>query len=383
MKLKNKKRRKKNKMSSKETFRGIDAEELFKRLEHRSKEPFRGVDTEELFKRLEHRASQPIYQKAESEPYALDSFMVFNVNDSGERERLDIIEETYISSGILSKWFSADVLVILKEELKRIYIWKGIKSDVQKRIIGDKIAQELQLEHRFRHCEIVSMDQGNEPPEFLKIFSFKEDPYAFDSFVVFEVDYSGQRKRLNITENQFRENNGINVLDSTKVLIIVKEDLRRIYIWNGITSPVRKKFIASRVAIELQQELIFSAKFHRCKIVSVDQGDEPQEFLNAFGLESMGITERLRDLRYIRNIERKIIDHTISKQDDISIDFQYIMKKLEDSQIPPEFEREFVIIGNHAYSEIGKDKRILPKISAFPDGISFLKIILLEYYLKK
>ncbi len=111
------------------------------------------------------------------------------------------------------------------------------------------------------------------------------EPYTFDSFMLFEVDDSGKRKRLNITEDQFRENNGINVLDSTKVLIIVKEDLRRIYIWNGITSPVRKKFIASRVATELQQELIFYAKFHRCKIVSVNQGDEPQEFLDAFELD--------------------------------------------------------------------------------------------------
>jgi len=109
---------------------------------------------------------------------------------------------------------------------------------------------------------------------------------AYSNFMIYGLKDTGGRERLNITEQEFRQNNGSKVLNNSQVALIVKEDLRRIYIWNGITSPVRKKFIASRVAIKLQQELIFSAKFHRCKIVSVDQGDEPQEFLLAFGFDS-------------------------------------------------------------------------------------------------
>ena len=46
-------------------------------------------------------------------------------------------------------------------------------------------------------------------------------------------------------------------------------------------------------------------RYHRCKIVSVDAGDEPSEFLSAFRLESMEVTERLADMRYVRNIERE------------------------------------------------------------------------------
>ncbi len=109
---------------------------------------------------------------------------------------------------------------------------------------------------------------------------------AYSNFMIYELKDTGERERLDISEQEFRQNNGSKVLNNSQVALIVKEDLRRIYIWNGITSPVRKKFIASRVAIELQQELMFSAKFHRCKIVSVDQGDEPQEFLLAFGFDS-------------------------------------------------------------------------------------------------
>lgn len=109
---------------------------------------------------------------------------------------------------------------------------------------------------------------------------------AYKPFVIFEFDESGNRKRLNITEKQFRENNGRNVLDPTKVLVIVKDDLRRIFLWTGKYSHVRKRFISSRAAQELQEELMMDAKYYRCQILSVDQGNEPSEFLNAFGMYS-------------------------------------------------------------------------------------------------
>jgi hypothetical protein len=122
----------------------------------------------------------------------------------------------------------------------------------------------------------------------------------FETFIVYELDDSGEKIRLNINEEELQEN-----LHSEQVLVIIREDLRRIFIWKGPKSPVRKRFISSRVAQTLQEELMNDARYHRCKIVSVDAGDEPVEFLNAFRLESMEVTERLEDMRYIRNIERE------------------------------------------------------------------------------
>ena len=80
--------------------------------------------------------------------------------------------------------------------------------------------------------------------------------------------------------------------------IIIKEELRRIYIWKGLSSSIRKKFIASRVASELQREITNSSHFHRCKIISVDQGDEPVEFLNAFGFKKVlvPIDEKIEEI---------------------------------------------------------------------------------------
>ena len=121
----------------------------------------------------------------------------------------------------------------------------------------------------------------------------------YDEFIVYDLQNTGDRTRLNIKPEELK-----NHLNPEQVLIIIREDLRRIFIWKGVKSPVRKRFISSRVAQELQRDLIQDSRYHRCKIVSIDQGDELQEFLSAFRLESMEVTERLPDMRYVRNIER-------------------------------------------------------------------------------
>jgi len=125
---------------------------------------------------------------------------------------------------------------------------------------------------------------------------------VYDEFIVFDLENTGDRRKLKINQNELQDH-----LNPEQVLIIVREDLRRIYIWKGSKSPVRKRFISSKVAQELQKELINDPRYHRCKIVSIDQGDELQEFLNAFRLESMEVKERLPDMHYIRNIEREKI----------------------------------------------------------------------------
>ncbi len=114
----------------------------------------------------------------------------------------------------------------------------------------------------------------------------------FSNFMVFGLKDTGEREKINITEQEFSQNNGHKILHDSQVVIIIKEELRRIYIWKGYQSNVRKKFIASRVAQALQKRLIDIANFHRCKIVSIDQGEEPQEFLNAFGFKSYEIPKK-------------------------------------------------------------------------------------------
>ena len=116
---------------------------------------------------------------------------------------------------------------------------------------------------------------------------------TYENFMVFGLESTGEKVQLDVSEDEFRANNGQNILDTHQVIVIVKEDLRRIYIWKGVNSHVRKKFIASRIAAELQNDLVVNGHFHRCKIISVDQGDEPLEFMRAFGLKSAEVPEYL------------------------------------------------------------------------------------------
>lgn len=118
----------------------------------------------------------------------------------------------------------------------------------------------------------------------------------FEEFMVFELEDSGEKKRIKGISQQ----NLASLLNSVQVLVIVRQDLKRIFLWKGSASPVRKRFVSSRVGISIREELNV-----RCKIISVDQGDEPNEFLNAFHLESMPVTETLKDMRYERNIQKK------------------------------------------------------------------------------
>ena len=212
---------------------------------------------------------------------------------------------------------------------------------------------------------------------------------TYSTFMIYELKDTGERERLNITEQEFRQNNGSKVLNNSQVALIVKEGLRRIYIWNGVTSPVRKKFIASRVATELQQELIFSAKFHRCKIVSVDQGDEPQEFLNAFGFKPQ-ITAKEEDNEQPQFVildkankynspppiktqkAQKSSLYTKNKQvltkpsksviDTRSIQQKEILTKVLSVNLPDDYKRTHILIGNNTlYGIIIKKAEIFGK----------------------
>jgi len=131
-----------------------------------------------------------------------------------------------------------------------------------------------------------------------------------DNFVIFEVEESGKIRKLNITEEQFRENDGRDVLDSKKVLIIVKIDLQRIYIWKGADSPVRKRFLIARLAQTLQEELQKDIRCVRCKIVSVDAEDKPSEFLIAFGFKSTEFSKRTkrRVISDMREVDKNIAE---------------------------------------------------------------------------
>jgi hypothetical protein len=194
---------------------------------------------------------------------------------------------------------------------------------------------------------------------------------TYADFMVFGVKDNGEQNRLDVTEEEFRQSKGNSILSPSQVALIVKEPLRRIYIWKGLSSSVRKKFIASRVASRLQRNLMDMSNFHRCKIVSVDQGDEPAEFLDAFGFQTT-LTQNVVS-SFPQANQHQIEERTMSpriqlKQEEVSSaqveedmknssSFRKLKKDQKSGKIlneilalrvPSNFTRKHVLIGNTA-----------------------------------
>jgi len=98
-------------------------------------------------------------------------------------------------------------------------------------------------------------------------------------FMVYELDDSGEKKKVKVTEDKLQV---FLISHPEQVFVIIREDLRRIFVWKGPKSPIRKRFVSSRSTIALQEELRMECGLPPCKVISVDVGDEPLEFLTAF-----------------------------------------------------------------------------------------------------
>jgi len=123
----------------------------------------------------------------------------------------------------------------------------------------------------------------------------------YKNFMVFDIKETGDYPELKIKKEDLGD-----FLNPENAYIIINQDINRIYFWKGARSPVRKRFLGSRIATKIQGAMM-EAGFKRCKVITIDQGEELEEFLNVFGLESMEVAEKIEDKRYIRNIEKEEI----------------------------------------------------------------------------
>jgi len=92
----------------------------------------------------------------------------------------------------------------------------------------------------------------------------KQPPLDDEEFMVYDFDYAGKRIKLDIKPKELQ-----NYLNPERVLIIIRRDLHRIYIWKGSESPGRKMIISSRVAFDIWRDL--DQKDRDYKIISINQ----------------------------------------------------------------------------------------------------------------
>ncbi len=145
-------------------------------------------------------------------------------------------------------------------------------------------------------------------------------------FFAYELEDNGEKREIDLSDDKLAK-----ILRPDQVLVLIREDLRRIFIWKGAKSSVKKRFISSSAARILQKELMEDPHFHICKIISVDQGDEVQEFLDAFNIESMEVIERLADMRYVRNQDRMKIskEEIFPKEREYKINEHLVLKLIK------------------------------------------------------
>jgi len=85
--------------------------------------------------------------------------------------------------------------------------------------------------------------------------------------VGYEVLEDGTLNEVEISKND---------LETTKVVCIVDDETKSIYLWKGTQAGIRRKFIGARVATNLRTEYAFNFK-----VRPLDEGEEPPTFFTA------------------------------------------------------------------------------------------------------
>ncbi|UCC20273.1 MAG: hypothetical protein JSV62_03015 [Promethearchaeota archaeon] len=201
------------------------------------------------------------------------------------------------------------------------------------------------------------------------------------------------------------------LLKTDECYVLVADDVRKVYLWKGLKSSVRSKFIGAKRSQEIRGQV----GMHYA-VVPVDEGEEESDFIKLIGGQTeAGIAKEIK----AEDISQPTVHPLREKnvfgspkpaegmniagsrdrgaqntgplyrgegttldfiQDQVQIDFQQVMQKLEEIQMPPGFERELIIIGNHAYSIVEKVQQFLgekqvtkeiSKVGAIPEGIFF------------
>ncbi len=163
----------------------------------------------------------------------------------------------------------------------KIYLWIGPNSTVDERFLT---AAEAVFRDTARkgHADIDHIDGGQEPEEFKALF---------DDFELTDEDTEGILKKVHLETHEYKlwrvHHEGDETFfaevpvkrDSLKsddvFLLDTWEDL---YVWRGKDASAREKFDGTMIARRYDAERVGVQE-----IELIDEGDEPEDFLNALG----------------------------------------------------------------------------------------------------
>ena len=224
---------------------------------------------------------------------------------------------------------------------------------------------------------------------------------------VFKINSDGTTTELT-TEGAIK-----NILKTDEVYVIVDDEIRKVFLWKGIESSVRLKFIGAKRSQEIRGMvgLMYG-------VVPLDEAEEDDEFLTMVGGRTeAGIAKEIKNeeeaapaagghplrqkpafnapkpaegmniagskSRQTQNVGPLYTGKDSSTQyfqSEQQVNFDQIMQKLEEIKIPDGYERELIIIGNHAYAIVekktiflGKEKieKEMEEVGSIPEGVFF------------
>jgi hypothetical protein len=183
------------------------------------------------------------------------------------------------------------------------------------------------------------------------------------------------------------------LLDSDFILLFVDPKRYRVWIWQGINTSIRMKFISARRAPSIRDR--YGIAF---KITSVDEGDEVRGFKEMIGLqEEVDYSETQTGPAYEGTKEDLELLESLSKEK--------ILLLLEKAGVPEGYERKMVIVKNDLYrykeydrtylDSVIREKQLIPLTEEVEDGpylaedytprmlISYNNIVLTELLQKR
>ena len=170
-------------------------------------------------------------------------------------------------------------------------------------------------------------------------------------------------------------------LINDRVLLIIDDDTRLIWLWKGNACSVAKKFIGARLSQEVrgQRGLLY-------KVIPVDQDEEPAEFKQLYDSQVAATPiDKARPPIAEGEIEEEagVIAHTLSED---------MKNTLMGEAIPDGFEREAIIVGQDFYGVIKKVAKVLgkevinseiQKTTEIPEGTLFNESYGLRFLIKE
>lgn len=192
------------------------------------------------------------------------------------------------------------------------------------------------------------------------------------------------------------------ILETTESYVIVSDDIRKVFLWKGVESSVRSKFIGAKRSQEIRGQVGM-----HYSVVPLDEGDEDDDFLEIIGGKTeAGIAKEIveddpsKGMQIVNKAQQPgfgqptPMGQNVSQggplytgkesmtmvQEQPQTNFDEIMAKLEEIAIPEGYERELIIIGSHAYSVVEKVQtflgkkqveKVMEQVGSIPEGVFF------------